>query len=425
VNESHFAGIEGGIVKKLSGLTMIGLLVALASLPWQMRVSQSAAASSQQNQDLQDELNRFAALDPIDTHAHVFKNDPAFPGMLNRLHLHVLDICVFTDQEPVFSHLQDEIDSAMSVTRAAHGRVAWCTTFDPFQFRSPEFAAETIRQLDRDFSKGAVAVKIWKNIGMELKTPDGEFVMPDDIVFAPIYRAIAARNKTLIAHLAEPDSCWKPLNPANPDYDYYKAHPEWYMYDKPDHPSKAKILEARDRLLAQNPDLRVVGAHLGSMELDLEGLAQRFDRYPNFAVDTAARVAYLALQPRDKVRAFLIKYQDRVLYGTDLGYRPKGDSDNLHDWESTYRRDWIFFSTSDTVEFEGRKFQGLQLPDVVLRKLYHDNAVHWIPAITNQAQDQIDCSRPADFSKCGNRQKIGRIGIAPSACVSSRCDPRC
>jgi predicted TIM-barrel fold metal-dependent hydrolase len=283
--------------------------------------------------------------------------------------------------------LQDEIDSAMEVSRGAGGRVSWCTTFDPFKFRSEKFAAETIQQLDRDFKNGAVAVKIWKNIGMELKTPEGNYVMPDDPVFAPIYRDIASHNKTLIAHLAEPNSCWQPPKPASPDYSYYKEHPEWYMYGKPDSPSKAKILEARDHLLAQNPDLRVVGAHLGSMEVNLDGLAQRFERYPNFAVDTAARVVYLALQPREKVRAFVLKYQDRVLYGTDLGYRRKGDSDSLEDWESTYLRDWRFFATDEMVVFEGRKVQGLQLPEAVLRKLYHDNAVRWIPGITSESQN--------------------------------------
>jgi hypothetical protein len=50
-------------------------------------------------------------------------------------------------------------------------------------------------------------------------------------------------------------------------------------------------------------------------------------------------------------------------------------------------RDWKFFSTNNTVEFQGRKVQGLQLPDAILRKPYHDNAMHWIPTITNQAQD--------------------------------------
>jgi len=369
-------------VNKLRGLAFIGLLITVASLCCLMAVSGTVANSGPQNTLVPEaELRHFAELDPIDTHTHVFRNDPEFPAMLKRLRLHVLDICVFSDKDSEFTQLQAEIDSAMAVAHAGGGGVSWCTTFDPFKFRSADFAQETTRQLDRDFRNGAVAVKIWKNIGMELQTPDGKFVMPDDPVFAPIYRTIAAHNRTLIAHLAEPDSCWQPLGKDNVDDDYYREHPEWYMYDKPDHPSKAKILLARDHLLAENPKMRVVGAHLGSMEVDLDGLAQRFDRYPNFAVDTAARVVYLAIQPRDKVRAFLIKYEDRILYGTDLGYRPKGDSDNLQDWESTYLRDWKFFSGNDVVDFDGRKAQGLQLPDAVLRKLFHDNAVHWIPAI--------------------------------------------
>lgn len=375
-------------MKKLCGLLMIGALLALASLPWVLRVSATASLSAQkENQAAADaELKSFAALDPIDTHTHVFRNDPAFPAMLKRLHMHLVDICVFTDQQPSFPTLQAEIDAALTVTRASNGHVSFCTTFDPFTFSSPHFAADTIRQLDRDSKNGAVAVKIWKNIGMELKTPEGKFVMPDDPGFAPIYRAIADHNLTLIAHLAEPNSCWEAPNPASPDYSYYQEHPEWYMYGKTDRPSKEQILAARDHLLAQYPNLRVVGAHLGSMEVDVDQIAQRFDRYPNFAVDTAARVEYFALQPRDKVRAFLLKYQDRVLYGTDLEYGRKGDSDSLQEWESTYLRDWKFFSTNETVEFQGHKVQGLQLPDSVLRKLYHDNAIHWIPGMMNPPQ---------------------------------------
>ena len=71
-------------------------------------------------------------------------------------------------------------------------------------------------------------------------------------------------------------------------------------------------------MLAAHPKLRVIGCHLGSMEHDVDEIAKRLDRYPNFAVDTAARVVNLMAQPREKVRAFLIKYQDRVLWGTDL-----------------------------------------------------------------------------------------------------------
>jgi predicted TIM-barrel fold metal-dependent hydrolase len=372
-------------VRKLLGLSIVCLLITVASLP--LLLSVSASATGQQNvQESSNELKQFAALEPVDTHTHVFKNDPAFHAMLDRLHLHLVDICVFTDKGPAFPTLQAQTDSALAVTRASNGHVSFCTTFDPFKFRSPNFAAETIQQLDRDSRNGAVAVKIWKNIGMELQTPDGKFVMPDDPAFAPIYAAIAAHHMTLIAHLAEPNSCWEPPNPASPDYSYYKEHPEWYMYGRTGVPSKQQILAARDHLLAENPNLRIVGAHLGSMEVDVDEIAKRFDRYPNFAVDTAARVAYLAFQPREKVRAFLLKYQDRVLYGTDLEYGRNRDSDSLQEWESTYLRDWRFFSTNETTEFEGRKVQGLELPNDVLRKLYRENAVRWIPTINRSEQ---------------------------------------
>jgi predicted TIM-barrel fold metal-dependent hydrolase len=370
-------------VRKLLGFSIFCFLITIASLPWLLSVSASAK-SQQSPKESNDELKQFAALEPVDTHTHVFKNDPAFHAMLNRLHLHLVDICVFTDKQPAFPTLQAQIDADLAVTRASQGHVSFCTTFDPFQFNSAHFAADTVQQLDRDSRNGAVAVKIWKNIGMELQTPDGKFVMPDDPAFSPIYAAIAAHHMTLIAHVAEPNSCWEPPNPSSPDYSYYQEHPEWYMYGKTGFPSKQQILAARDHLLVENPNLHVVGAHLGSMEVDVDEIAKRFDRYPNFAVDTAARVAYLAFQPRDKVRAFLIKYQDRVLYGTDLEYGRNSSSDHLQEWESTYLRDWRFFSTNETVEFEGRKFQGLQLPNDVLRKLYHENAAHWIPALKLQ-----------------------------------------
>src|SRR5271154_6356330 len=362
---------------------MIGVLITFSSLPWLLSVSASASFLPQQNpQGLDDELKHFAALDPIDTHTHVFRNDPAFHAMLNRLHLHLVDICVFTDQGPSFSSLQAQIDSALAVTRSSKGHVSFCTTFDPFKFRSPNFAADTIRQLDRDSKNGAVAVKIWKNIGMELKTPEGKFVMPDDTVFAPIYRSIAEHNMTLIAHVAEPNSCWEPPNPASPDYDYYKEHPEWYMYGKTDRPSKEQILAARDHLLAENPKLRVVGAHLGSMETDVDEIAKRFDRYPNFAVDMGGRMECLMIQPRDKVRNFLIKYQDRVLYATDLEFlngQSAGEAEK--DWRETYARDWKFLATDQMLPYRGRQIQGLKLPETVLRHLFHDNAVQWIPGI--------------------------------------------
>jgi predicted TIM-barrel fold metal-dependent hydrolase len=334
------------------------------------------------NSALSQDLQAFAALNPIDTHTHVFKNDPAFVEMLRQLHLQVVDICVVNDLTPRSKGLEPQLDNALSVVRSAKGYAWLCTTFDPYRFDQPDFSERAMQQLDKNFAEGAVAVKIWKNIGMEIKRPDGQYVMPDDPVFEGIYKDIAAHNKTLIAHLAEPDSCWQPPNPKSGDYSYYQEHPEWYMYRQPDHPSKATILAARDRMLANNPQLRVVGAHLGSMETDLDEMGRHFDHYPNFAVDTAARVHYFMLQPRDKVRAFLIKYQDRILYGTDLEVLQEDNTEkDLRSWKETYERDWTFFSTDHTVKYNGNTYQGISLPAPVLRKIFHDNAVYWIPGI--------------------------------------------
>jgi predicted TIM-barrel fold metal-dependent hydrolase len=327
------------------------------------------------------ELKSFAGLGAIDTHAHIFVTDPDFVAMLKRLNMHVLDICVAHSAASV-KNLSLEIAEAEDFVKSSGGQGALCTTFNPYPFAQQDFDKTAIGQLNQNFAEGAIAVKIWKNVGMEIKDAQGHYIMPDNPAFEPIYRDIAGHGKTLVAHLAEPDSCWKALDPASPDYVYYKQHPEWHMYKKPGAPTKEEILRARDHLVEGNPKLRVVGAHLGSMESNFDELGQRFDRYPNFAVDMAARMPYVMMLPRDRAIAFLTKYQDRLIYATDLDYRPRSNSkETMKEWETYYARDWRFLATKDWVEYLGIKYQGLDLPQPILEKIYHSNAVHWFPGI--------------------------------------------
>ena len=327
-------------------------------------------------------LTSFAAIDPIDAHIHIYKDDPALNPLIKSLNLGMVNICVIDDRDPFGKGLEPQRSDVLKVRASTGGHAAFCTTFSPYGFEKTDFEKTTIRQLNQDFANGAVAVKIYKVMGMEIKNQAGKWVMADDPAFEPIYKDIAAHNRTLLTHLAEPDSCWQAPNPSSPDYSYYKEHPQEYAYLHPDWPSKAAILAARDHLVAENPSLRVVGAHLGSMESDVDQIAQRLDRYPNFAVDMAARVPYFMLQPREKVRAFLIKYQDRLLYATDLVVMPEAKTEEtLEEFRSTYARDWKFFSTDENVEYMGHTYQGLALPMPVLRRLFHDNAVHWFPGL--------------------------------------------
>ena len=326
------------------------------------------------------ELQDYRAIAPIDTHAHVFSSDPAIISMLQKLNLHILDILVVSDMGVGHGDLATQRREAWAVAHAAAGHVALCTTFDPYSFNQPGYAQNTVRGLNEDFANGAIAVKLWKNVGMEIKDANGKYLMPDDPGFEPILEDIAAKNKTLVAHVADPDSGWLPPNPESPDYEYYRDNPKAYMYGKSGVPNKAEIMRARDRMLEKNPNLRVVGAHLGSMESNLTDLGLHLDRYSNFAVDIAARMPYFEMRSREEMIAFITKYQDRLIYGTDIEFSGKDDESTVK-LEDVYANDWRYFATSDIIPYKKRHVQGLNLPATILRKIYHDNAVKWFPGI--------------------------------------------
>jgi predicted TIM-barrel fold metal-dependent hydrolase len=324
----------------------------------------------------------------IDAHVHFFVKHPAIDEMLVKQNLQIVDITVLDPFSGGYETINLQHHFCADFFRAGQGRVAWVSSFDPRELEHPDFVNKTIQQLEETFQQGAVGVKIYKSIGMELRKKNGEYVMPDDPAFDPILEAIASRGKTLYAHLAEPGAAWKPLDPSDPDYSYYKNNPQWHMAGHPDRPSKASILAARDHMLARHPKLRVVGCHLGSMEEDVEAMGKILERYPNLAVDTGGRVVHLTRQDRQKVRKVLIKYQDRILYATDDLILPGNDVESaLQRWAADLERDWKFFATSETVEYAGRKVQGLALPDKVLRKLFRENALKWVPGIVSKNQD--------------------------------------
>ncbi len=327
-------------------------------------------------------LSSFATLHPIDAHVHVFKSDRAFQAMLEKLNLKLLNILVVDDTEASRKELPKQVTDALALLRGSHGHVAFCTTFDPYKFNSPTFTADAIQELDKNFAAGAIAVKLWKNVGMEIKDASGKYITADDPKLEPIYRDIERHGRTLLTHQAEPNVAWGPPDPSDPSWSYYQQNPQWYLGNKPGYLSKHDILAARDHVLAQNPKLRMVGVHLGSMEKSLPDIAHHLDQYPNFAIDTAARMDYLMFTPREDVRNFLIKYQDRVVYGTDLDMTANADiADTLKDWQSAYARDWKYLATGETLTVMGKQVRGLSLPRPVLQKIFHDNARKWIPGL--------------------------------------------
>jgi len=319
----------------------------------------------------------------VDAHIHVNGDTEACLALFERLDVKLFDVCV--------AHTSDDWRAERAIyqplAKAHPERFAWCTTCDLPDF-SGDYAERVIAELEQDFAAGAIACKFWKNIGMEIRKPSGEFLMIDDPTFDPIFDYLARNEIPALMHLGEPLACWQPLDENRPHYGYYAQHPEWHMYTKPDYPSHQQIIDARDRMLARHPKLRVVGAHLGSLEYDVSEIAKRLQRFSNFAVDTSARLNDLAIQDPDTVRQFLTVYAGRVLWGTDtvardpLSALPEDEQTaRLARFESRFQREFTYYETEETLTVANREVRGLGLPADVLDSLYYKSAEAWYPGV--------------------------------------------
>ena len=317
----------------------------------------------------------------IDTHNHIHRSAPAIVDAMQKTGWRGLSICDSREVGDQVSVLPEMIPGTINFHRESHGRWAWATTFDARPFEQPGFADRVIADLKRNFAQEAIAVKIWKNVGMGIRSRSGEYLLPDNPALIPIYQAVQNEGKTLISHLGEPDGAWLPLGAGNSENGYLKAHPEWHMLGREGAPSKETILAARDRVIARFPKLRVIGCHLGSNEEDLPRLAKRLDALPNFVVDVASRVRYLMSGDRDSTRQFLLYYQDRILYATDFTLGNGDEERAAQQLLSVHDGEWKFFATDESVQSGSRQVQGLALPAPVVRKIFRENAVRTLPGI--------------------------------------------
>lgn len=329
---------------------------------------------------------QYAAMPRIDAHIHFSGDHPDAVEFLKEMDLKMLNIVVaHGDAE----RWKKQISEYEQMARTWPEQYAWCTSFGIDGWGEPDYAERVIAGLERDFNEGgAVACKVWKNIGMDYRNSDGSFIHIDDERFDPILNYLADNDRPLLAHIAEPLACWRPLEPGKPHYSYYSKNPQWHMHGRTDMPTHEEIIARRDRMVERHPRLRVIGAHLGSLEYDVAEVARRFDRYPNFAVDISARLDDLAYQDSDTVRQFFLNYPDRILYGTDIVRRtPQSQMTDeerrnvINDARQEFERHFLYFESDGPVTLRGRETRGLGLPGDVLEKFYTRNARAWYPGL--------------------------------------------
>lgn len=330
----------------------------------------------------------FKKVEKYDTHVHINVDDTTFIHQAKEDNFRLLTVNV--NASDVASAIEEQRSIALRLIKAYPGRLVYATTFNVKNWGTDKWQPQTLAYLKESFEKGAIAVKIWKNIGMELRDKDGKFVMIDDSRFDPVLDFIEKNRITLIGHFGEPKNCWLPVEQMTVagDKGYFSKHPEFHMYLHPEYPSYEDQINARDNMLKKHPDLRFVGAHLGSLEWNVDELAKRLDKFPNMAVDMAERICHLQFQSiKDwqKVHDFMIKYQDRLLYATDQVIAKDSDFGELKkSVHNTRVSDWKFFATNNEMSvsnFDGR-FKGLKLPRDVIDKIYRKNAEKWFPGIS-------------------------------------------
>jgi len=320
----------------------------------------------------------------IDSHMHLHNAESTFVEAARRQNFKVLTINV---DYPDFPPIDEQFRVATALHAVFPATVAFAGTFSVDGSDRPGWAARTARRIDAEVQAGAVGIKVWKNIGMSLRDAGGRLVMVDDPRFRPVFDHLAATGVPLLGHQGEPYNCWLPLDrmTTNNDREYFAAHPQYHMALHPEMPSWEQQMAARDRMLRQHPKLRFVGMHLASEERDVDDIAAFLDRNPGAVVDVAARIGQLQYQSqrdREKVRRFFVRYQDRLLYGTDLEQGPgQPGAEMAAEAEKVWRAQWRYFVSDETfgVPELDTPVQGLALPREVVDKLYRINAQRAFP----------------------------------------------
>jgi predicted TIM-barrel fold metal-dependent hydrolase len=243
------------------------------------------------------------------------------------------------------------------------------------------------KRLNEEVRLGAKGLKIFKVLGLTLRDSQGKLLHVNDRRLDPIFEAAAKLNAIIAIHTGDPKAFFEPPTPDNERYEELQLAPGWSFFGK-DYPPRDQLLAERDDILARHPKTTFLLIHLANKPEDIDYAASLLDRFPNVFVDTSARVPEFGRLPTEKLRAFFVKYQNRILFGTDFGV--SHDSYHLGSVSKTkttfddavefYRAHYRFFETDlkqidHPTPIQGRwKVNAVHLPESVLRKLYYENA---------------------------------------------------
>jgi predicted TIM-barrel fold metal-dependent hydrolase len=232
---------------------------------------------------------------------------------------------------------------------------------------------ETLKMMEDAVKQGVKGLKVYKGLGLTDKDNNGNRIAINDSRLDPIWAKCGELGIPVLIHSGEPNSFWKPKDKYNERWLELKQEPSRYRSPEK-YPSFDSIMSEQHQVFRKHPETKFIDAHLGWYGNDLEQLEKLFDEMPNVYTELGAVLAELGRQPKT-ARAFMIKYQDRVMMGKDTYkmeeyytyFRVLETDDEYFDYYRKRHAHW--------------KMYGLSLPDSVLKKVYYKNALKVIPGI--------------------------------------------
>jgi uncharacterized protein len=236
----------------------------------------------------------------------------------------------------------------------------------------PGWAEKAVAQLEADVKAGAVGVgEVSKGFGMTARKADGSRLAVDESALDPFWAACARLGIPAFIHTAEPPEFFNEPDMHNERWLELSLFADRRNY-QPEKVKFEQLMTERNNLFRKHPKTKFIAAHFGWHAHDLARAAKMLDEFPNVYVELGAVLYDLGRQPRS-AHDFFVKYQDRILFGKDT-FEPE---EYPYYWRVFETRDEYFDYYRDYHAFW--KMYGMELPDVVLRKIYYENAMKLIP----------------------------------------------
>lgn len=232
-----------------------------------------------------------------------------------------------------------------------------------------DWSTREAARLEESFRQGARGLKIDKRLGLRYRYQDGRLMPVDDPKLDPIWAVCGKHKRPVVIHVSDPAAFFTPLDKFNERWHELNEHPNWLFFGD-QYPPQAVILEQLHNAIGKHPGTTFINTHFGNNAEDLASVGKELDAHPNMYVDFDARISELGRQPYS-TRKFFLKYQDRILFGTDT--TPKREAFRIY-----YRfleTDDEYFDCAASHHLQGFwMIYGIFLPDDVLEKIYYKNA---------------------------------------------------